>query len=320
MSIPRNLGITTLLTLGLAAGPGRAAEIDRYVPADATAVVSLNVRQLLDAPLVRDHAPAMLQAVLRQNPGLRQLLVAAGLDPLRDVERIVLAMSGTRSEQALLIVHGKFDVGRARQAAGEFARQHPGQLVIHDEGGAVLYENRSASRPYHAAFADEGTAVAALSRDAVAAAVRGGKEPARLRPALQALVSRADGNRGAWLAALAPPELGKQLARDESTADLAGRITGFTAALDVDRDVQAEFQIHTTDAKTADRVAELLDGARGLARLLAQNQPGVGDLLTEAVDNLKVGVRKSTVELRLRVAGDTLETALRKAPGQGKGP
>jgi hypothetical protein len=304
----------TLSALALCAAAAWAAEVDRYVPADATAVASVNVRQLLDAPLVRPHAQEAIRAVLAANAGLQDVLTAAGIDPLRDVTGVVLAARGTKPEQALLIVHGKFDDERARRAAADFAREHPTQLLLHKEGDAVVYENRSAKRPTFAAFADAETVVAALGRGPVAAAVRGGTRPVKLRPDVQALVSKADGTKSAWLVALAPPELRKQLAQSANAANVADRIRACTATLDVDRDVQVAVDVLTTDARTANSVAEMLDGLRNLGKLMAQNQPDFGDLIAQVFEGVKVRAGKNTVEVRARVPGEMIEKALQKAP------
>jgi hypothetical protein len=303
-----------LPALVLCAAPAAAADVDRYVPADAIAVASVNVRQLLDAPLVRPHAQDLVRAALGANAGLQDVLTAAGIDPLRDVSGVVLAARGTKPEQALLIVRGKFDVERAQQAAAAFAREHPQQLVLHKEGSAVVYENRSSKRPTFAAFADAETVVAALGRAPVSAALRGGGRPVKLRPDLKALVSKADGAKAVWLVALAPPELRKQLAQNANTANVADRIKACTATLDVDRDVQVAIDVLTTDARTANSVAEMLDGLRNLGKLMAQNQADVGDLLAQVIDGMKIHTGRSTVEVRLRVPGDTIEKALQKAP------
>jgi hypothetical protein len=314
MSLPQRMASLALAILALGALDARAAEVDRLVPAGATAIASIDVRQLAESPLLKQHAPGLVGAALDQNPALKGLLDAAGVDPLRDVSTLVLAATGTKPEQGLLIVHGKFDVARAGKAAEAFAREHPDRLTIHAEGATVVYENRSPQRPYFAAFADSGTAVAALSRDMLAAALKAGKQPPTLRPELQALAGKADGTKCAWLVALVPPELTKQLKGNDNTADVADRIRAFSATLDVDRDVEVIGKLHTTDAKAAGSIAEMLDGLRGFARLTAQNNSVAGDLLAQAADGLKIRARGSAVELRARVPGAAIDRTLKKAP------
>jgi hypothetical protein len=176
----------------------------------------------------------------------------------------------------------------------------------------VIYEDRSAKRVCFAAFADSGTVVAGLSRSTVAAAVRGGGRTAPLRPEMQALVARADATKTAWLVALTPPELRRQLRANQNTAPIADRVTSLSATLEVDGDVEALVHVHATDGRAADSLAEMLDGMRGVVKLLAQNGPGVGDLVAQVVDATKVAARRSTVEVRVRVSGEAIGKALRK--------
>jgi hypothetical protein len=312
--MPRTLATWRLAVpvVALCALSARGADVDRFVPAEATALASVNVRKLLDAPLVRRHALEAIRASLQENAPLQRLLTAAGTDPLRDVSGVVVAVGGTKADQVLVIVHGTFDADRVRKAAEQTAREHPDQLKLHQEGAAVIYEDRSPKRACFAAFADSGTVVASLSRSAVAAAVRGGRGTASLRPEMQALVARADATKTAWLVALAPPELKKQLMANQNTAPIADRVKSLSATLEVDGDVEALVHVYTTDGKAADSLAEMLDGMRGVVKLLAQNGPGVGDLVAQVVDATRVGARRSTVEVRVRVSGEAIGKALRK--------
>src|SRR5579884_2579183 len=77
--------LTTLagvaLTLALPAAAAPAADVDPYVPADTTAVASLDVRRVLAAPLVKEH---VLPALARRAEGkvdLQAALLPAGLRP-----------------------------------------------------------------------------------------------------------------------------------------------------------------------------------------------------------------------------------------------
>ena len=45
-----------VLAVVLAGAPARAGEVDRYLPDDTEIVVNVNIRQILDSPLVKKHA------------------------------------------------------------------------------------------------------------------------------------------------------------------------------------------------------------------------------------------------------------------------
>src|SRR5690348_14394703 len=75
-------------------GSAWAAQADRLTPADAEAVVQINVRQILQSSVVKKHALDPLKVVLKHNEELQQLLTAAGVDPLKDITTISLSASG----------------------------------------------------------------------------------------------------------------------------------------------------------------------------------------------------------------------------------
>jgi len=118
------------------AAPSRAADLDKYVPEDATLYVRVNVRQLLVAPVVRTNVPlafakygdqiAQFAAIAKQlNPNapdvkeedlkkqLRQLkdpnAVAAGLDAAKDfvTDIIVTGDADAEDEDVFVLVQSQ---------------------------------------------------------------------------------------------------------------------------------------------------------------------------------------------------------------------
>src|SRR3954451_11094591 len=116
--------------------PSRAADLDKYVPEDATLYVRVNVRQLLVAPVVRTNVPlavakygdqiAQLAALAKQfnanapdvkeedlKKQLEQLkdpkVVAAGLDAAKDVitDVIVTGDADAEDEDVFILVQSQ---------------------------------------------------------------------------------------------------------------------------------------------------------------------------------------------------------------------
>jgi hypothetical protein len=300
------------------AAAARAAEADNYLPADTKAVLVVNVRQTLDAPLVKKHALEHIKEGLKQNDQLQKALTAAGVDPLKDVSSVIVATTGapTKPENALVIVHGTFDVEKAQTAAEDFAKNNPDKLKIEKQDGIVLYESNTgqSAKPSYSAFADKNTAVMSLSKDAVVTAAKGGGKPATLDKDLTGLLAKADTKQTIWMAALAPSDLKKMLAQGDNTKEFADKIDGFTGAVGIDKDVQAAFHIFTADEKAADGIAELLDNVKGLAKVFAQQNPKVGGLLGDLTDNIKITTEKSRVDITLKVDEDMIQKGLKQLP------
>jgi hypothetical protein len=308
------------VALALPAAAARAAEADKYLdpylPADTKAVVVINVRQALDAPLVKKHGLDHIKEGLKQNDQLQKMLSAAGMDPLKDVSSITVATTAapTKPEKALLIVHGTFDVDKAQAAAEDFAKNNPTKLKIEKDNGVVLYENDSGEKPFFAAFADKSTAVMALSKEVVITAAKSAGKPAKLNKDLQGLLAKADAKQTIWMAALPPDELKRLLGQGDNTKEFADKIDGFTGAVGIDKDVQAAFHIYTTEEKAADGIAELLDNFKGLAKVFTQNNAQVGGLLGDLIDGIKISSDKTRVDITLKVDEEMIEKGLKKLP------
>src|SRR5438128_2254889 len=104
-----------MMALALAAGflslPARAAEIDRYLPAHADMVMSVNVRQVVDSPVFKEHFHELARKWVKTAPA-GQVMTLLDLDPLKDVQRITAAGTGVIGllDRGLVIAHGDFDV------------------------------------------------------------------------------------------------------------------------------------------------------------------------------------------------------------------
>ena len=78
-----------LLTVLLCAPLGRAAEIDPYLPEDTEIVLNVNIRQILDSPLIKKNLLEKAQESLRGNNEVQDVLKDLGFDPFTDLERVV---------------------------------------------------------------------------------------------------------------------------------------------------------------------------------------------------------------------------------------
>src|SRR4051812_19544288 len=102
--------LTALLVL--AAGV-RAAEPDRYLPADTEQVAVINFKQLTGSKLFSKYAKTEAEAALKDNAQFKQLQqVTGGIDIFKDVSSIVVANAGGKGAKALVIVRGTFDLDK----------------------------------------------------------------------------------------------------------------------------------------------------------------------------------------------------------------
>jgi hypothetical protein len=304
--------LLVVVGLALSWNPAPAAEADPWLPADASMVLTVNVRATLDAAVVQKHAMDLIKGALRHNEQVEKFFAAAGLDPLRDVQSVVVGASGAGMKNVVVLVHGNFDLEKIRKAATDFAAKNPTDLVIHQEGALTIYESKQGTHTTFAAFADKGTLVAAPTQALLASTVaRKSAGPSR---ELQAVLGAVDGRQSVWLAAVPSAEAKKMLGRNPQVQELADKIQWFGGGVTLDRGVQAAFQVQTADTAAAEKLARLLDGLKGFATLLVSGNPQFGKLLTDGIESIEIGTDRTAVKLGLKLSEEQIDRALKPAP------
>ncbi|HNX51680.1 MAG TPA: hypothetical protein PKL08_16035, partial [Thermoanaerobaculaceae bacterium] len=191
----------TLLASPALAAPPTTSDLLRYVPADAKVVMAVDAAVLRAHPLIQawilDHEAGWTGI----DSDLHRFLRDAGLDPLRDVDLMVIATTARESDShALALLGGRFDptsLGAAIVARGGHAET---------VGGVPFYLAKEDGEP--------GVALALLSAELLMAG-----DEAGVRTALTARVTgrtlvgtavaagQIDLRAPFWLVALVPDEL-----------------------------------------------------------------------------------------------------------------
>ena len=199
-----------LAFLALAA-PAHAADYDKYLLDDTSFVVTLNVRQAVAAPLFAKHYQKQVDGLLKMAE-VQGELKKAGLDPLKDIDRIVLVMglSSHREEvQAgqnfvaassgafpLVIVQGRFDPAKFHALAEEGVKET--RMKAHHAGAAKYYETLAGGPtpyPKFMAVVDKNMVVFAAHKDEmedVLAKAAGKKKTQLKHAAMQKLLDQRD--------------------------------------------------------------------------------------------------------------------------------
>jgi hypothetical protein len=138
-------GLAALLqaaTLCLAPVPApRAADLDKYLPDDATAVAVVDAKQILAwAPFQKKIQPQL--EMLLKNDEVKALLKDSGFDPLKDVDRIIVVsapISGPTGGPTFALVQGRFDGAKLRAKAEAAAKEKPDFVKLRKVGDADLW-------------------------------------------------------------------------------------------------------------------------------------------------------------------------------------
>jgi hypothetical protein len=130
-----------LLLLAFTAVPGRAADIDKFVPEDSEVIATFNVRQLLDSAVVKKIGLDRAKDALKNIEEATDVLKALDFDPFKDLDQVITASPGGNAEdKGLIIAHGKFDVAKFKAKAEEVAKTNGDVLKIHKSGANQIYE------------------------------------------------------------------------------------------------------------------------------------------------------------------------------------
>jgi hypothetical protein len=322
MKMSRYFAWVSLISLSLAAeapsapAPERTpqqATPDRLTPADAEMVLTVNVRQMLQTPVVKKHALDPLKMLLKRNDELQQLLTAAGLDPLKDITTIGLSTSGNPagSVKLLAVVRGSFDTDKARSAAEEYAKKHPGRIKSFKEGELPMWEIlASAHKPFFAAFAGKNTLVmSAAKEDAVAAVRRADQPPQRINKDLQAALAQLKGSEGVWMAMTATDEIKQLLKADDTAKDFAESLQYVTGVLELNDDAQLTLVIHSSTPASAMQIKSKLDDLLKVFAFVGAGRDAGSQIVKEVLDGIKLGTEKSDVSVRVKLTDAQLEKA-----------
>jgi len=318
MAISRKVGPAALALAVLGACLGaRAAEPDKLLPADSQAVLVVNVRQLLNSPLVKQYGAEKMKDELNKNAQAREALAAAGLDPFKDVESITVAgaasLGGKKEESGTVIVRGRFDPTKIRATVEKYAKDNK-DLKIQSKGGTPeVYEvTGKDGKPMYATFADNNTLVITPAEDQARKATSGGELNAELRKAL----TKVGGKESLYFALAVTDEMKGKMAENPKMKELAPKMESVTGGVTVTDGVDAKVSVHTTDAKAARQVQAMVKTYLPLAGAmagLAANSSGAPDseqltaTLQDLIRRIDVKTAEGTVDISLTVDHKTLE-------------
>jgi hypothetical protein len=324
---PRACLLASALAVLSLAAPTRAADVDKLLPNDTEVVFSINVRQILDAPLVKKLPLDQAKDALKAQDDAHQVLQELGFDPFTDLDSITTAVSsGGDTDKGLLIVRGKFDVQKFQAKAEAVAKDMPDTLKIQKKpdgagGTTVVYEVNNVvpgQQSMYVALLNKTTLVASPGIDYVLDAAD--KEAGRKKTALknkdvQALLGRVDTTQSIWAVVLGSTLEHSPLGKDDDAKDIITKVQDVVAGIAIDKDVIATLNVtakKTEDAKKIeDALEDGLDKARGALAFLASTQKEAKPLLN-VLRNIKPSVKDRTVTVEIKVPGEMIEKAINK--------
>lgn len=324
---PHRLVPSLIAAVLLTAVPGRAADLDRFLPEDSEAVLNLNVRQILDSELIKKHVLAVAQEALRGNDQVQDILKDLGFDPFKDLDRILVATpGGTDKDRGLLIAHGRFDVAKFKAKGESVANDNGDVLKIHKVLGGkhLIYEvnHPDLEAPFFVALAGKDTILASPGKDYVVDALKKiGKQtkPVMKNKDLQALLEKVNDRQSFWMAGIKDPAV-KDAIGDlpENVKGMIDKIQAIAGGLTISDEIKLEFVFTTKDGKEAKDLQGSIDAGLKLALFALAGLSNQKDsspqmnLLLEFVKGLRVSSKEQAVVLKGRISSDLIEDTLKK--------
>src|SRR5437868_13847798 len=310
-----------LLLLG--ASPVRAAEasVEKLFPDDTQAVLTVNVRQILDSAVVKKFVLPDVEAKLNTEVG--KVVRLLGLNPVKEISAVTFATpGGSDSAKWIGVVSGEFDPARIQSAVDQFAKGRPDAVAVHQQGNVRIYEDLSSKDgqtnwPRYFALLDRHTLVASPNKDYVTAAVgrAAGKQASKLDPGLQTLVEKQDPKQSLWLAAVASKEMRQQLAKNGGAKDFADKIQSLSGGLTLTDDIRLNVRVQTSDPNAARQLRQQLEAGKAVAVLavsvneeLKDYAPGIIDVLNA----FRFSQEKGAISVELTIASNLIEQNIKK--------
>ncbi|MFO0796414.1 MAG: hypothetical protein U0804_02995 [Gemmataceae bacterium] len=308
----------------LSAGPTRAADPHPLLPADADVVMSVNIRQTLESDIVKKYALDALKAQLKENDA-QKLLRDLGLDPLKDLDRVLVGAAGKDETdfKYLVIVTGSFDPEKLYKAAEAQSRQDADHFALVKDGKDVMFKyTPDNGNPTYGTVVDDKTIVLAGDKKGISTALATpNKGKADLGREMNTLVKGMDDKATVWAVALTNGRLDKLNLKgpgaNPAIQAQLGNLRSLSTVVRVEKDVNLNITLGMKDddaaAETGKTVGELLQTVRGALPFLAANEPKLKPLV-EPAKTLKSEVKDRNVVITGRVAGTVIGDLI--APGK----
>lgn len=324
--LPR-LAAAVALLAGLAAA-ARAAEPDKLLPATADTVIAVNVKQLVASEFAKKF---VLDGLKKQfeSPDTKKFLTDIGLDPLKDVERMVIASIDTKFGEKtdpsfLLILRGSFDPEKIYKAADAAARAPGAKMSMVKDGGTVLfkYQPDGEQPPVYGTVVDGKTVVVASEKKYVSAAVQAAdaSKPAALKKELAELVKKADDKASIYIATVVSGKLADLGLPDEvpgvkldkfnkALPNTETALITVKVAADLTLDVYVGMKDEAAANDMRNAANDLIDQLKPLAKLVVGFEPGA-KALPDILEAVKITSKNKDMILSLKVAGDDLSSLM----------
>jgi hypothetical protein len=331
MSRLSRLVLGAALVVGMTAPTARAAEPDKLLPADADTVAVINIRQILDSDVVKKYAIEQLKQML-DGADMKRLMTSVGLDPLKDIEKIVAASIETKfakgaEPQFLLIVHGKFDAEKIYRTAEAESKKDADKFAMIKDGNTVMfkYQGAEGQPPVYATVVNDKTVVAASEKKLITNALKAAdsSKPAPIKKDLAELLKKMDEKTSVFVASILKGKLdelklpgGGGMFKLDDLEKVIPKIETATVAVKVGTDIVLEATIGMKDEEAAGDMRNALDDVLKQLGPLAKTA-GSFDPKLKPLGDIVAGIKTSSKNKDVTVTGKVTSQQIGQLANKG---
>ena len=321
MNRSSRFGLGAAFAVVLAFQPtARASEPDKLLPADSEFVLSLNMKQIVESDIIKKFALEQLKQAL-QGADAKKFLTELGLDPLKDVERVVVGGSGKDQSdtKGLAIIHGKFDPEKLFKAAEAQTKKDPDHFTMVKDGKDVMFKYQPDNgNPVYGTVVDETTVIASNEKKSITTALAVSGKPT-LSKDLSALISKQDDKASLWVVGVLKDKLNnlKLPKGGGAPANIQGQLEKmetFALVVRIGTDIALDVTISMKDGDSAEELGKTIEDGlqqiKGAVPFLAAMNQQLKPLV-DVVKTLKSTVKDRTVNITGKMAGSAIGELLK---------
>lgn len=309
------------------AAPSRAAEVDNLLPKETEFVVQVNVKQMLEADIIKKYALAQMKQTL-EGKDAAKILKDLGLDPMKDIEKVTMGLWGKGQDDmnGVFIARGTFDAKKIMEAAQNAAKDMADKVSIVKEGELELIKfTGDNGKPGYIAVQEGKPIIAGTDKKLVVAAVAAHDDKAKpaLSKTLTALVLKQDAKASMFFCGITEGKVGEipgdfsQLKAlgidgDKIKAGL-GKMNTMGLTINLGKEVNLAIKLGMKDNDSADdfgaELTKLVTAAKTFLPLAAGMQPQFKALIEDVSKTLDSVSKEKDVVITVKVSAEAIGKA-----------
>jgi hypothetical protein len=290
------------------AEPAGGTSDKNWLISDAEFIVKFNIKQLMGSKLIKNFGLDKIKDAINNNDEVKTILDTAGLDVTKDLDSVLVSLSGNKPEEmkAAIVVRGSFDTAKVKAAMLKNDK-----VSSVKEGAIELFEISTNGPSMYASILDKNTIVVTNDKEGTVGAVKAaGSKAAKLSKSMEGAFGRFSSKDSMGMAVIMTAESKKQLAANKMVAKFTDKLESVTLTTTVTDEITMKIVGTTEDEKSAKTIAAGLELAKGLVGpALMDNEQF--KWVVDLVEKTKITSGKDNATATLELKKETLEKLMK---------